>query len=345
MNDLNITMEEYIRIEEEKARRRGKVFNWETTEYGKIWYDENVHDLRSVETEFPAIVFNDNLTSNETHFCDDETSLSKCDKEEQKILYFNDVFPFNVIYPDDSKSNKDNDDDKIDIKRSSRDMSVIPLPNVINNDDGAYAQRPIRRIHQEDTAYLCLNSPKTTKETSPIRRIQKKAIRRIEDIVCEDSGRYQSWSLLQETSNTPVGTTFDIFQNIRILYLEYGVLSSSGYGVLDFIPLWSLAIKSRFRGNTATKKTQKYLMKQQYENIAASSTEVIEQTYERLQKLISQLEMHGEVISQEDINQKFLRCLSQEWTIVTPPDGAWTEYVSGGVTSSYFEHKARENDL
>ncbi|GJV44290.1 hypothetical protein Tco_1428826 [Tanacetum coccineum] len=35
--------------------------------------------------------------------------------------------------------------------------------------------------------------------------------------------------------------------------------------------------------------------------------EVIKQTYERLQKLISQLEMHGEVISQEDINQKFLR--------------------------------------
>ncbi|GJW21424.1 hypothetical protein Tco_0032046 [Tanacetum coccineum] len=72
------------------------------------------------------------------------------------------------------------------------------------------------------------------------------------------------------------------------------------------------AIKSRFRGNTATKKTQKNLLKQQYENFAASNTEVIEQTHERLQKLISQLEMHGEVISQEDINQKFLRSLSQE---------------------------------
>ncbi|GJY13859.1 hypothetical protein Tco_0383168 [Tanacetum coccineum] len=34
-------------------------------------------------------------------------------------------------------------------------------------------------------------------------------------------------------------------------------------------------------------------------------------------KLISQLEMHGEVISQEDINQKFLRSLSQEWTMHT----------------------------
>ncbi|GJU13671.1 hypothetical protein Tco_1136067 [Tanacetum coccineum] len=43
--------------------------------------------------------------------------------------------------------------------------------------------------------------------------------------------------------------------------------------------------------------------------------EMIEQTQERRQKLISQLEMHGEVIPQEDINQKFLKSLSQEWTM------------------------------
>ncbi|GJY05601.1 hypothetical protein Tco_0371541 [Tanacetum coccineum] len=41
-------------------------------------------------------------------------------------------------------------------------------------------------------------------------------------------------------------------------------------------------IVNRFGGNTATKKTQKNLLKQQYENFSASSTEVIEQTYERL---------------------------------------------------------------
>nr|GEV84630.1 hypothetical protein [Tanacetum cinerariifolium] len=45
--------------------------------------------------------------------------------------------------------------------------------------------------------------------------------------------------------------------------------------------------------------------------------EVIEQTYERIQKLISQLEMHGEVIPQEEINKKFLRSLLQEWTMHT----------------------------
>ncbi|GJU80014.1 hypothetical protein Tco_1282379, partial [Tanacetum coccineum] len=55
----------------------------------------------------------------------------------------------------------------------------------------------------EDTAYLFLHSPKTTKETRSIRCIQKKAIHRIQDIGCEDSGRYQTWSLLQETPDTP----------------------------------------------------------------------------------------------------------------------------------------------
>ncbi|GKA18845.1 hypothetical protein Tco_0698760, partial [Tanacetum coccineum] len=62
------------------------------------------------------------------------------------------------------------------------------------------------------------------------------------------------------------------------------------------------AIENRFGGNTATKKTQKNLLKQQYENFAASSTEVIEQTYERLQNLISQLEMHEiETLSLDDL--------------------------------------------
>ncbi|GKB30130.1 ribonuclease H-like domain-containing protein [Tanacetum coccineum] len=55
------------------------------------------------------------------------------------------------------------------------------------------------------------------------------------------------------------------------------------------------AIENKFGGNTATKKTQKNLLKQQYENFVAYSTEVIEQTYERIQKVISQLEMHEEM--------------------------------------------------
>ncbi|GJX98773.1 hypothetical protein Tco_0355792 [Tanacetum coccineum] len=239
MDNPNITMEEYIRLEEEKAHRRGKD-------------NKDVHDLRSVETKFPAIVFNDTLTSEAALSCEptvsslndeidfrisfdesddedctvifdkksfsykiisvnnlktdsendndkvnmpllpspltvsyfddldyfkdfenefpaivyndaqtsksdlltepilnpqhidefnlkDETSLSECDEEEQNVLNFNDLFPFNVIYPDELKTDTDNDNDKVDIEHSSGDLSVKPLPDVINTDVGAYA--------------------------------------------------------------------------------------------------------------------------------------------------------------------------------------------------------------
>ncbi|GJT23304.1 ribonuclease H-like domain-containing protein [Tanacetum coccineum] len=55
------------------------------------------------------------------------------------------------------------------------------------------------------------------------------------------------------------------------------------------------AIENIFRGNTTIKKTQKNLLKQQYENFAASSSEMIKQTYEWIQMLISQLKIHGEI--------------------------------------------------
>ncbi|GJZ01435.1 hypothetical protein Tco_0519396 [Tanacetum coccineum] len=73
------------------------------------------------------------------------------------------------------------------------------------------------------------------------------------------------------------------------------------------------ATEKRFRGNKESKKTQKTLLKQQYENFNGSSSERLEQTYDKLQKLISQVEILGETISQEDMNLKFLRSLPSEW--------------------------------
>ncbi|GJX98780.1 hypothetical protein Tco_0355799, partial [Tanacetum coccineum] len=218
-DDPNITMEEYIRLEEEKARKRGKVtgklqsmvesdetlsceptvsslndneidfrisFDKSDDEDYTAVYDENsfsykiisvnnlktdsendnekvnmpsfsppepevsyINDLdffKDFENEFPAIVYNDALTSksdllNEPtisprHIDEfdlkDETSLSECDEKKQNVLNFNDFLPFNVIYPDDLKLDTDNDNDKIDIEQPSGDMSVIPSPNVIN---------------------------------------------------------------------------------------------------------------------------------------------------------------------------------------------------------------------
>ncbi|GJZ32209.1 putative ribonuclease H-like domain-containing protein [Tanacetum coccineum] len=73
------------------------------------------------------------------------------------------------------------------------------------------------------------------------------------------------------------------------------------------------AIQTRFGGNDATKKTQKTLPKQMYENFSAPSTESLDSIFNRLQKIVSQLAILGENISQEDLNLNFLRSLPSEW--------------------------------
>ncbi|GJT78870.1 hypothetical protein Tco_1045595 [Tanacetum coccineum] len=100
MDDPNITMEEYIRLEEEKARKHGKVFNWKTAKYGRIWYDEDIHDLRSVETEFPAIAINDEVSSKKTLSC------------EPTVSSLNDKIYFRISFDD-----SDDEDYTVSIRR------------------------------------------------------------------------------------------------------------------------------------------------------------------------------------------------------------------------------------
>nr|GEU68235.1 ribonuclease H-like domain-containing protein [Tanacetum cinerariifolium] len=72
------------------------------------------------------------------------------------------------------------------------------------------------------------------------------------------------------------------------------------------------AIQKRFGGNAATKKTQRNLLKQQYENLTASSSKKLDQTFDRLEKFVSQLELLDENLLQEDVNQKKLAANGNE---------------------------------
>ncbi|GKD66258.1 hypothetical protein Tco_1308366, partial [Tanacetum coccineum] len=92
--------------------------------------------------------------------------------------------------------------------------------------------------------------------------------------------------------------------------------ASTSAEVKDAKTLWE-AIKTRFGGNKESKKMQKTILKQQYENFAASRSKGLDKIYDRFQKLISQLEIHGEVISQEDANLKLLRSLPSAWNTHT----------------------------
>ncbi|GKA40487.1 hypothetical protein Tco_0733080, partial [Tanacetum coccineum] len=73
------------------------------------------------------------------------------------------------------------------------------------------------------------------------------------------------------------------------------------------------AIEKMYGGNKESKKVQRTLLKQQYESFTRLSSETMDQTFDRLQKLISQLEIQGEVIEKEDMNLKLLRSLLFEW--------------------------------
>nr|GEW02358.1 ribonuclease H-like domain-containing protein [Tanacetum cinerariifolium] len=62
------------------------------------------------------------------------------------------------------------------------------------------------------------------------------------------------------------------------------------------------AIEKRYGGNKEYKKVQRTLLKQQYENFAVSSLKTLDQTFYRLQKFISQLEIQDiETISLDDL--------------------------------------------
>ncbi|GKA97419.1 hypothetical protein Tco_0825313 [Tanacetum coccineum] len=132
IDNPNITMEGYIRLEEEKARRCGKVYNWETATYGKIWDNEDVHDLGSVKTEFSTIVFNDMLTSEAALSCeptvsslndeiDFRISFDESDDEDCTVLFDKNSFSYKIISVNNLKTDSENDNDKVN-------MPSLPSP-------------------------------------------------------------------------------------------------------------------------------------------------------------------------------------------------------------------------
>ncbi|GJS15843.1 hypothetical protein Tco_0410315 [Tanacetum coccineum] len=129
------------------------------------------------------------------------------------------------------------------------------------------------------------------------------------------TGDYDLWSMRMEQYLTH--TDYALWE--VIVNGDAPAIASASVGTKGPIPpktdaktLWE-AIKARFGGNKESKKMQKTILKQQYENFAASRSEGLDKTYDRFQKLIRQLEIHGEVISQEDVNLKLLRSLPSAW--------------------------------
>ncbi|GKB54705.1 hypothetical protein Tco_0905458 [Tanacetum coccineum] len=102
MDDPNITMEEYIRLEEEKAHRRGKCL------IGKLI----------------TTILNDSLTSNETPSCeptvsslndeiDFRTSFDEFNDEDYMVVFDKNSFSYKIFSTNDLKKDSENDNEKV----------------------------------------------------------------------------------------------------------------------------------------------------------------------------------------------------------------------------------------
>nr|GEZ09240.1 hypothetical protein [Tanacetum cinerariifolium] len=80
------------------------------------------------------------------------------------------------------------------------------------------------------------------------------------------------------------------------------------------------AIEKRFGGNTATNKTQSNLLKQQYENFTGSNSEMLDQTFDRLQKLIypddlEEMDLKWQMAMLTMRDKRFLKKIGRKLTI------------------------------
>ncbi|GJY60336.1 hypothetical protein Tco_0460993 [Tanacetum coccineum] len=190
MDDPNITMEEYIMLEEEKARRCATVFDdafksevmlsceptvsplndnkidfripfdeFADEDYmPKVSYFDDLDDFKDFEKEFPAIIYNDALTSkldfltgptvSSQHIDEfnlkDETSLSECDEEEQNVLL---LIAIIIEY----------------LVKISKKARILELKRRHFEDYCSEIQYVVSI--KEDTAYLCLDFTKDHKGT------------------------------------------------------------------------------------------------------------------------------------------------------------------------------------
>ncbi|GJV52753.1 hypothetical protein Tco_1448494 [Tanacetum coccineum] len=125
MDNPNLTMEEYVRLEEEKTCKHVKVFDWQTATYEKIRVDDSFYDLRSMEAEFPAIIINDDFAPKDTLQCKSQVSIpvndeinfrisfDESDDEDYTIICDKNSFSYKMISLNNLKTDSENDYEEV----------------------------------------------------------------------------------------------------------------------------------------------------------------------------------------------------------------------------------------
>ncbi|GJX77505.1 hypothetical protein Tco_0324316 [Tanacetum coccineum] len=151
-------MEEYIQLMADKAQRRDQTFTWETATYGEVYCD-NSDLFTDFETDFPTIVYNDALTSNqnvsfEPTVCiynaiksdiDFHISFSDSEDEDYTFIYNKESSSYKLTPINDLKPKLVNDYVEINIESCSENIDVKPMDSVICISKGTTPVEPSER--------------------------------------------------------------------------------------------------------------------------------------------------------------------------------------------------------
>nr|GEV83906.1 ribonuclease H-like domain-containing protein [Tanacetum cinerariifolium] len=85
------------------------------------------------------------------------------------------------------------------------------------------------------------------------------------------------------------------------------------YQMIDARDIWD-AIKERFGRNVESKKMQKSLLKQKFEEFKVFEEEGLDKGYDKMQKILTQMNTLKITPDPEDVNMKFLRGLPPSWS-------------------------------
>ncbi|GKA63651.1 ribonuclease H-like domain-containing protein [Tanacetum coccineum] len=274
MNDLNITMEEYIRLKEEKARRRAIVFNDRSTSKATLSYEPTVSSLNDNKIDF-------------------RISFDEFDDEDYTIVFDKNSFSYKKNSTNDLKTDSENDNEKV--------MPSFPSPEPTHNLYGIFVKR-IRRIRHRyqydvscgmDTAYR-LPVQFRTKDccmkitTTEVKITTDQVIRRVKRYEVVKNGnkvlKRTVGTVEQEYEPTTAEEKLDRKNEMKAratLLMALPNKDQLNFHSYQDAKLLMEAIEKRYGGNKESKKAQKTLLKQQYRNFAALSSETIDQTFDR----------------------------------------------------------------
>nr|GEW12281.1 hypothetical protein [Tanacetum cinerariifolium] len=242
MDDQNLTMEEYIELEAEKARKHGQTFNWETATYGKVRYHEDIYYFKDFKTDFPVIAYENALTYEpnisseptispfDNNQIDFRISFDESDDKDYTIIYDKNSLSYKIIYVNNLKT-----DSKIinEVNIPSNDVVIEQLDNGIPTPREMAISIDARLSMEHTDAHAQAHEKVTNTDLYFLRSVN------------------------QEEVNLPYLMAYYLFRHAD--GRKHGAQMSRGHFITCLVDHFGLLIENRLQGTTVVATTAEAL--------------------------------------------------------------------------------------